>query len=143
MMELAGLNEIIVNKPELYKKLNLPYNPTDENVNEPIQVESLVHNYPDLIGNLVKLNPQIDPYFFQAYSDGLWNDVNYTLYELDGGSATIEEFYTIYFNYLYANLLFLVNKDNEKEYYAKQPKFVESALKGKWLVVPGVTSELK
>ena len=143
MMQLAGLTEITINKPESYKKLNLPYNPTDENINEPIQVESLVYNYPDLIDDLVKLNPQIDPYFFQAHSDGLWNDVNDSLYELDGGAATIEEFYTIYFNWLYPNLLFQVNKHNETEYYAKQPKFAESAMKGKWLIVPGVTSELK
>jgi hypothetical protein len=145
MMELAGLTEIVVKSPNKFTKLNLPYDSSsDTNVNIPFG--ELIDSYDDLINDLVRLNPQIDPYFFQADNDGLYEDVLDILYTDNPDGATLLEFYKIYFQWLFSNLIADFNKYNGDEIDERINKFsdyvdefADNALKGKWLNVEKVT----
>lgn len=145
MMELAGLAEIKVNKPKRFTKLNLPYDSSSD-TNVKIPVDELIDAYGDLINDLVRLNPQIDPYLFKADSGGLHDDVLDTLYTDNPGGATLLEFYKIYFQWLFANLIADFDKYDGNEIDERINKFsdyvdefADNALKGRWLNIEGVT----
>lgn len=156
MMELAGLNEIKVNKPLDFIKLNLPIDPT--NGNTKIHFNDDYRNdtedkYSQLVKNLIKLNPQIDAEFFLEDHSGLPEDVMYhILYNPDDNNprgergVTMSEFYKIYFSWLWANLVADYGKYEEDEidlrydqYGPMRDEFADNAMKGRWLKVQGVT----
>ena len=151
MMQLAGLTEIKVNQPKSFKRLNLPPG-LPEHADTLIDVIELEEKYNDLINDLVKLNPQIDPYFFQAdnyyLSDDVMDAINYD----HPNGVTLKQFYEIYFTWLFANLIYDPNKYNDEELEARQEKFnhpdqrqefANNALEGRWLNIADVTSESK
>ena len=144
MMELAGLTEITIKPPGKFVKLNLPYDSSSD-TNVVIPNEELEGAYEDLINDLVKLNPQIDPYLFQASNNGLWSDVMDTLYSNPEGNTLIE-FYKIYFRWLFSNLIADFSKYEGGEvdqrydmFYEYIDEFVDNAMKGRWLKIKGVT----
>jgi hypothetical protein len=148
MMELAGLAEIKVNHPISHRKLNLPPDFL-KHADIPISIPELEENYNDLINDLVKLNPQIDPYFFQANNHMLWVDVIDSIYYDHPNGATIRQFYKIYLNHLLSYLIHDPNKYTDEEIKTRQEKFdypdqrqkfANDALEGKWLNISSVTS---
>jgi hypothetical protein len=140
MMKLAGLTEIKVKLPNKFTKLNLPYDSSsDTNVNIP--GEEFEGAYNNLIDDLVRLNPQIDPYFFQAENHGLYEDVIDTLLHDHPEGTTLLEFYKIYFEWLFSNLIYIANPNHNDELYHMYPEFIGSAMQGKWLSIPGITTK--
>jgi hypothetical protein len=145
MIELAGLTEIAIKAPGKFIKLNLPYDSSsDTNVNIP--GEEFEGAYNNLIDDLVRLNPQIDPYFFQADNDGLHEDVMDTLFHDHPEGTTLLEFYKIYFKWLFSNLITDFSKYEGEEvdqrndiFYEYIDEFVNNAMKGRWLKIKGVT----
>ena len=143
MMELAGLTEIKVNTPKQSIKLNLPVDAMNDDTK--IDYQDLEDHYGELIYDLEKLNPQIDADLFHRTHDGLYEDVMDTIYPK--GGATISEFYKIYFRWLFMNLVadFENYEDDEvtnrsEQYGGKMDEFVNLAMKGRWLIIPEVTS---
>ena len=151
MMKLAGLTEIKINKPEDFIKLKLPTDPTNGNtkiiVNDFTSVEDFEKEYDVFIKDLIKLNPQISTEFFLKDHTGLPQDVIDTIYTDYPEGVTMSEFYRIYFVFLFSNLISNYDKyeddeiDNRVDKYLHiKEKFADNAMRGRWLLVPGVTS---
>ena len=143
MMELAGLTEIQIKKPNRVIKLNLPFKSTDSPIKIPLG--DLENHYKDLINDLIKLNPQINPKFFLSH-DGLQEDVFHDLYEKYNDEASIPEFYKSYFSWLWANLTADYDEyENDAidirwdQYNHMRDEFTDNAMNGKWLKVQGMT----
>ncbi len=140
--KLGSINEIKINKPKRFLKLNLPFDST--NSNTLIPVDELDNNFADLVEDLIKLNPQIAAFLLN--DDGIYNDVIDTLSTdyLDG--ATLKEFYKTYFYWVWIGLMVDSKYSNEeinardKKYGHMREEFVNNALDGKWLAVDGVTA---
>ena len=126
--------------PTYYTKLNLP---KDINSSEIINLSSEDAG-PDLLQDitreLIKLNPQIDPELF-VNNQGIFEDV---VDEVESG--TKKEILSSYFYWNFRNLIWDTYKYSEEEanqrhkkYYDLSDKFRDAALKGQWMVVPGVT----
>ena len=144
MMELAGLNEIKINEPNRFIKLNLPFDPTDR---VRISIDDINHEYDNLMDNIVAANPQIDPKFFRIHYDYVAGDVMDTIDSDYNGEVTVPEFYKIYFEWLWANLVSDLDRFTWEEVDQRQLKynhmsdeFVDGAMNSKWLVVPDVTA---
>ena len=149
MLELAGLTEIKVNRPPDIIKIKLPVDPVNDKTKVPIEIpiEDLEAKYDDLIKDFIKINPQIDPQFLEFENDGLFNDIVDTLDTKYPDGATVSEFYRTYFYWLWANLVSDYSKyeddeieERETKYGHMRDEFADNAMKGRWLVVSGVTS---
>jgi hypothetical protein len=148
MMKLAGLNEIKINKPGTFKKLNLPFNST--NSNTPIPVDELDNNFAELTEDLIRLNPQIAVFFPNQnnnFLDGIYDSVLDTLETDYSNGATLKEFYKIYFDWLWAHLVADYSKYSgaevdarDEQYSHMREEFADYAINGKWLAVAGVTA---
>jgi hypothetical protein len=145
-----NLNEIKVNEPfRQFIPLKLPFDSSgNTNVTIPNDNFEGEYGYGDLINNLVELNPQIDPYFFQVNNDGLYEDVLDSIFENNPEGTTLIEFYKIYFHWLFRNLVADYNRyeDNDMnrrydEFDQYKNEFVENAMKGKWLNIKTVTAK--
>ena len=113
MMQLAGLTEIKINPPKSYKKLNLP--DLSRFADTLIDIQDIEEHYDDLINDLVKLNPQIDPYLFQADNDGLFSDILDEISYYQQNGVTLKQFYMIYFTWLFATIVYDITKYDEEE----------------------------
>ena len=146
MMELAGLAEIKVNEPKRFTSIKLPYLSLDADIL--ISNDDLEEAYGDLTNGLVRLNPQIDPYFFKADDDGLWNDVMDSISENNPEGTTLIEFYKIYFYWLIRNLVADYDRYEDYEMNGRYDEFdqytnefVENAINGRWLNIKTVTAK--
>ena len=148
MLELAGLTEIKVNEPfRQFIPLKLPFD-SSSNSNVTIPNEELEAAYYELTNDLVRLNPQIDPYFFQADDDGLWSDVLDSIYENNPEGTTLIEFYKTYFHWLFRNLVADYDRYEDYEMNGRYDEFdqytdefAENAIKGRWLNIKTVTAK--
>jgi hypothetical protein len=126
--------------PIYYIKLNLP-----KDINSPEIIDLLPEDeesdpFYDIVVELIKLNPQIDPELF-INNQGIFEDV---VDEVESG--TKKEILSSYFYWNFRNLVWDTYKFSEEEanqrhekYYNLSDKFRDAALKGQWMVVPGVT----
>jgi hypothetical protein len=126
--------------PIYYIKLNLP-----KDINSPEIIDLLPEDeesdpFYDIVVELIKLNPQIDPELF-INNQGIFEDV---VDEVESG--TKKEILSSYFYWNFRNLVWDTYKFSEEEanqrhekYYNLSDKFRNAALKGQWMVVPGVT----
>lgn len=149
------LNEIKINSPKKFIKLNLPPNLKDNNDKfftgeyqnyDFVDYEGFVRQFNDLVDNLIKLNPQIDSELFIKDENGIMQDIADMLYSGYPDGVNLYEFYKMYFNALWPNLVYNVDKYSEDElesrdnyYEDRRDEFADYAMKGQWLVVPGVT----
>ena len=126
--------------PIYYIKLNLP-----KDINSPEIIDLLPEDeesdpFYDIVVELIKLNPQIDPELF-INNQGIFEDV---VDEVESG--TKKEILSSYFYWNFRNLVWDTYKFSEEEanqrhekYYNLSDKFRNASLKGQWMVVPGVT----
>ncbi len=148
MLELAGLTEIKVVKSSNFTKLKLPFDPNNDNVRIlPPNWNDFLEKYDIFVKDLINLNPQINPEFFLLDHGGITNDVEYELSSNHPEGFTMSEFYRTYFYWLWANLVadFANYEDDEVEerenkYSDMRDEFADNAMRGRWLLVPGVTS---
>ena len=143
MMELAGLTEIKINKPKVFTRFNLPFDPADR---IKIPIDDIDHEYSNLVDNIVDANPQIDPKFLRI-DGGIYDDTMDTIDSDYNGEVTVPEFYKIYFEWLWANLVADYSKfddheisDRDFKYGHMRSEFADNVMGGKWLVVPDVTA---
>jgi hypothetical protein len=153
------LRALKINTPESFIKLNLPSNLKDNNkifINGPFSddidsdgtYEEYTKKFDSLIEDLIKLNPQIDPELFIKDEGGIQVDVADILDREYPNGVNLYEFYKIYFNRLWSNLIYNPNKYSEDELeirdnyydYNRSDEFADNAMNGKWLVVPDVTA---
>jgi hypothetical protein len=129
-----------IEAPIHYIKLNLP-----KDINSPEIIDLLPEDeesdpFYDIVVELTKLNPQINPELF-VNNQGIFEDV---VDEVESG--TKKEILSSYFYWNFRNLIWDTYKYSEEEanqrhkkYYDLSDKFRDAALKGQWMVVPGVT----
>jgi hypothetical protein len=129
-----------VETPIHYTKLNLP-----KDINSPEIIDLLPEDeesdpFYDIIVELTKLNPQIDPELFKN-TQGVFEDV-----VDDIESGTKKQILSSYFYWNFRNLVWDTYKYSQEEadqratkYYPLSDKFRDAAMKGQWTVVPGVT----
>jgi hypothetical protein len=133
--------------PIHYIKLNLP---KDINSDKIITLWSSTSGgneaaFKNLVNELIKLNPQIDPELFldnDSLFDGLVDNIE---------SGTKKEILPYYFYWLYAHLVSDYTKYSDDEMEKRVEKydghlrddFKNSAMKGQWMVVPTVTDSTR
>jgi Fe-S-cluster formation regulator IscX/YfhJ len=99
-------------------------------------------NLKDIADELSELNPKIDPKIFELTS-GLYEDV---IDDIEKG--TKKEILPIYLTWLFRNLIwdtFRYSPDEADKrldkYSGLEKPFIDNALKGKWMVIDGVTDD--
>ena len=126
--------------PIHYIKLNLP-----KDINSPEIIDLLPDDeesdpFYDLVVELTELNPQLDPELFKN-TQGIFEDV---VDEVESG--TKKQILSSYFYWNFRNLVWDTYKYSKEEadqrmekYYPLSDKFRDAAMKGQWMVIPGVT----
>jgi hypothetical protein len=126
--------------PIYYTKLNLP-----KDINSPEIIDLLPDDeesdpFYDLVVELTELNPQLDPELFKN-TQGIFEDV---VDEVESG--TKKQILSSYFYWNFRNLVWDTYKYSKEEadqrmekYYPLSDKFRDAAMKGQWMVIPGVT----
>jgi hypothetical protein len=126
--------------PIHYIKLNLPKDINSSEIIDLLPEDEESDPFYDIVVELTKLNPQIDPELF-VNNQGIFEDV---VDEVESG--TKKEILSSYFYWNFRNLVWDTYKYSEEEanqrhkkYYDLSDKFRDAALKGQWMVVSGVT----
>lgn len=128
--------------PIHYIKLNLPKDINSPEIIDLLPEDEELDPFNDIVVELIKLNPQIDPELF-VNRQGIFEDV---VDEIESG--TKKEILSSYFYWNFRNLVWDTYKYSEEEanerhkkYYDLSEKFRDAALKGQWMVIPTVTDE--
>ena len=128
--------------PIYYIKLNLPKDINSNEIIDLLPEDEESDPFNDIVVELTKLNPQINPELF-VNRQGIFEDV---VDEIENG--TKKEILSSYFYWNFRNLVWDTYKHSEKEaneraekYFDLSDKFRDNAMKGKWMVVPNVTDE--
>ena len=128
--------------PIHYIKLNLPKDINSPEIIDLLPEDEELDPFNDIVVELIKLNPQIDPELF-VNRQGIFEDV---VDEVESG--TKKEILSSYFYWNFRNLVWDTYKYSEEEanerhkkYYDLSEKFRDAALKGQWMVIPTVTDE--
>ncbi len=138
-----------INKPIYFIDLNLPKDINSSQIITIFDSENYGHegdngfqNLKKITNELSKLNPKIDSKIFELHS-GLYEDIVDNIEE-----GTKKEILSVYFYWLFRNLLadhyrYSPDEAEKRDYkYSKLSKpFKDNALKGKWMVVDGVTDD--
>jgi hypothetical protein len=126
--------------PIHYIKLNLPKDINSSEIIDLLPDDEESDPFYDIVVELVKLNPQLDPELFKNHQ-GIFEDV---VDEVESG--TKKQILSSYFYWNFKNLAWDTYKYSEEEadqrakkYYPLSDKFRDAAMKGQWMVVPGIT----
>ena len=126
--------------PIHFIKLNLPKDINSNEIIDLLPEDEESDPFNDIVVELTKLNPQIDSELF-VNRQGIFEDV---VDEIESG--TKKEILSSYFYWNFRNLVWDTYKYSEEEaderaekYSDLSDKFRDSAINGKWMVVPNVT----
>jgi hypothetical protein len=126
--------------PIYYTKLNLPKDINSSEIIDLLPEDEELDPFYDLVVELTELNPQLDPELFKN-TQGVFEDV---VDEVESG--TKKQILSSYFYWNFRNLVWDTYKYSKEEadqrmkkYYPLSDKFKDAAMKGQWMVIPGVT----